>query len=89
MAEQAQGSNSEPTEKELIAEAKAHAADLVKQEIAGKKRDVAPSSDAALRYIKQKERTKTPINLEEREKVLAERVLTFAPRSSVVKMLSE
>jgi hypothetical protein len=88
MAEQAQGSSPEPTEKELIAEAKTHAASRVKQEMAAKKRDVAPSSDAALRYHKQKERNKTPIILEERAKVLAERVLTFAPRSSVLQMLA-
>jgi hypothetical protein len=88
MAEQAQGSTPKQTEKERIAEAKAHAASRVKQEMVAKKRDVAPSSDAALRYHKQKERSKKPIPHEEMEKVLAERALTFAPRSSVLQMLS-
>lgn len=89
MVEQAQGSTLEPTEKELIAAAKAHAASRVKQEMTAKKRDVTPSSEAALLFQKQKEGSKTPIDLKAREKELAERALTFAPRSSLLQMLSK
>ena len=89
MANQAQSSTPEPTEKKRIAEAKAHAASRIKKEMAVKKRNVEPSSDAALLFSNQKEGSKMPITIEEREKELAERMVTIAPRSSILQMLSE
>lgn len=88
MADQAQSSTPEPTEKERIAEAKAHAASRIKKEMAVKERNVEPSSDAALLFSNQKEGSKTSITLKEREKELAERMLTIAPRSSILKIVS-
>ena len=88
MADQAQISTPEPTEKERIAEAKAHAASRIKKEMAAKERNVEPSSDAALLFSSQKEGSKTPITLKEREKELAERMVTIAPRSSILKIVS-
>jgi len=89
MADQTQSSTPEPTEKERIAEAKAHAASRIKKEMAAKERNVEPSSDAALLFSSQKEGSKTSIDLKKREEELAERMVTIAPRSSILQMLSE
>ena len=88
MAEQTQGSNQEQQEKERRAEAKAHAASRVKREMATHAKDVTPSSDAALRFQKQKDEMRTLPTIEEREQMLEKRAMTISPRSSILKMLS-
>jgi hypothetical protein len=88
MAEQTQGSSPDQQDKERRAEAKAHAASRVKEEMAAKTRDVTPSSEAALRFQRQKDGRKSPLTLEEREEVMTERAMTISPRSSILKMIA-
>lgn len=88
MAEKTQGSTQKQQDKERRAEAKAHAASRVKEEMAAKTRDVTPSSEAALFFQRQKDDMKSPFTLQEREQVMATRAMTIAPRSSILKMIS-
>ena len=88
MAEETQGSTPKQQDKERRAEAKAQAASRVKKEMATKTRDVAPSSEAALRFQRQKDDQKSSITLQEREEVMTVRAMTISPRSSILKMIA-
>jgi hypothetical protein len=88
MAEQTQESTSKQQDRKRRAEAKAHAASRVKKEMATHAKEVKPSSDAALRFQKQKDEIRVLQPMEERENMLAKRAMTIAPRSSILAMIA-